>query len=100
MSRTSKLAELRAKTDRQLVGIINQQLEFALYLARMAEDTNSSGDFDSARADRFRAEKTYTDVAQLLSKVDDLDERQRLEHKLSRLGGVLAVAEACSSAVS
>jgi hypothetical protein len=60
----SKLAELRAKTDRELAGFINRNLDSAL----LASETT--------------AESVYADVGRLVRFVEDPGERRRLETKL------------------
>jgi hypothetical protein len=68
MDRKSKLAQLRAKTDRQLVTLIRTRLDHGL--ASCAE-----------------AERAYSEVLVLLPTVRDVTdaERRRLESKLARL---------------
>jgi hypothetical protein len=63
-----KLAELRAKTDRELVAIIDAELELGLRFA----------------PGHLRAEIAYTNARNLLPKVEDLTQRRRLEAKLKR----------------
>ena len=72
MDRKSKLAELRAKTDRQLVILIRSTL-------------------DDGLASREEAERAYSEVRALLPTVRDVTEaeRRRLESKLARLRGLL-----------
>ena len=72
MDRNSKLAQLRAKTDRQLVILIRSSLNEGL----------------RSRAEAARA---YGEVRALLPTVRDLTEaeRRRLEWKLARLRGLL-----------
>jgi hypothetical protein len=72
MDRESKLAELRAKTDRQLVILIRIAL-------------------DDGRASGVAAERAYAEARALLPTVRDLAEaeRSRLESKLARLRGFL-----------
>jgi hypothetical protein len=72
MSRQLKLAELRAKTDRQLVILIRSTL-------------------DGGLASRAEAERAYSEVLVLLPTVRDVTEaeRRRLESKLARLRGLL-----------
>jgi len=73
----SKLVELRAKTDRDLVRIIGNALDVALLLA--------GTQVDSAGLLYGRAQEIYADTLMLLPKVEDVSERRRLE----RLGRVL-----------
>jgi hypothetical protein len=75
----SKLAELRLKTDRDLVQVIGQALENALSI--VAPDRSA----DSAARLRGRAEKIYAKVATLIPKVEDPAERRGLEARLSLL---------------
>ena len=72
MDRKSKLAELRAKTDRQLVILMRSRLD------------------DGLRS-RAEAERAYSEVRVLLPTVSDVTEaaRRRLESKLVRLRELL-----------
>ena len=72
MDRNSKLAELRAKTDRQLVVLIRSIL-------------------DDGLTSRAEAERAYAEIRSLLPAVRDVTEaeRRRLESKLVRLRGPL-----------
>jgi hypothetical protein len=81
----SKLAELRAKTDQELVKIIDNELERGLRSALMTERAKSASDSDSAQPPHIRAETTYADALKLLPVVDDHSERRRLERKLKQL---------------
>ncbi len=84
MSNVSKLAELRGKTDRQLIHIINNELELGLHLTLTVE-TSFAYDFSNKELPHVRAEKACDDALRLLSKVDDISERQRLQRKLDQL---------------
>ena len=84
MSNASKLKELRGKTDRQLIQIINNELELGLYSALTAE-TSFTYDFSVEETSHRTAEKAVDHALRLLSKVDDVSERQRLQTKLNRL---------------
>jgi hypothetical protein len=75
----SKLAELRAKTDRELVSIIDNALEVGLLLAANEPDVDPAGVLHRRAAD------IYADTVMLVEKVEDVGERQRLEEKLKRL---------------
>jgi len=90
----SKLAQLRAKTDRELVLILGNALELGLQCA--SANTDTTGHL------RYRAEHIYTDVLMLLPKVEDVTERRRLENKLDRLSeslhGRAKTQAVCSSA--
>jgi hypothetical protein len=87
---TSKLAELRRKTDRQLSRIIGDSLDSGFTFARVAEAHCSLGDpapgerlYKRAR-EAARECETLLPVARL-----DVDERHRLEQKVQRLKGKL-----------
>jgi hypothetical protein len=75
----SKLAELRAKTDRELVSIIDNALQVGLLLAA------NEADLDPAGVLHRRAADIYGDTAMLVEKVEDGRERRRLEEKRRRL---------------
>ena len=79
MSPTSKLAELRAKTDRELVSIIHNALEVGLLLAANEPDVDPVGVLHRRAAD------IYANTLMLASKVEDVGERRRLEGKLREL---------------
>ena len=81
----SKLAELRAKTDQELVNIIDGELERGLRTAFMTEAAKKASDFDSAQPPHIRAEAAYAEALKLLPMVDDHSERRRLEKKLRQL---------------
>jgi len=85
----SKLAELRARTDRQLIQIINNQLERGLHLALLAAETESDYHFGVTELHDAEAEKVCAYALSLLTRVDDTNERRRLETKLLRLRGAL-----------
>ena len=74
----SKLAELRAKTDQDLVRIIDHAVEVGLLLVT---DTH----VDSAGPLHVRAEEIYANTLTLIPKVEDVGERRRLEDKLKLL---------------
>lgn len=79
MGNTSKLAELRAKTDRELLLVIRVELERGLALANVAATKGS--------ALYARAERTYTRVKSLLPTAYGVsrEERGRLEAQLREL---------------
>ena len=74
-----KLAELRAKTDRELVRVIDNALEVVLLLA--TSDTQN----DSERRGHGRAQEIYASTVMLLPKVEDVSERRRLEGGMKEL---------------
>jgi hypothetical protein len=75
----SKLAELRAKTDQQLVSIIDNALEVGLLLAANEADVNPAGVLHRRAAD------IYAESVMLLAKVEDVQERWRLGERLTLL---------------
>ena len=81
----SKLAELRAKTDQELIKIIDNELERGLHSALMTEAAKEASDSDSAQPPHIRAETAYAEALKLLPMVDDRSERRRLEKKLKQL---------------
>ena len=85
----SKLAELRLKTDQQLVGIIDSVLELGLHFARLAEGPTSANSFDFGPPAHVNAAKAWAEALKLLPKVDNLSERRRLEWKLKQLRDAL-----------
>jgi hypothetical protein len=89
ISNVSKLAELRARTDRQLIKIINSELERGLHLALLAAETKSAYDVGATEPSYVEAEKACAYAVSLVSKVDDTDERRRLDSKLTRLRAAL-----------
>jgi hypothetical protein len=75
----SKLAELRAKTDRELVSIIDNALEVGLLLAANEPDVDPAGVLHDRAAD------VYADTVMLVERVENGWERRRLEEKLRQL---------------
>lgn len=75
----AKLAELRAKTDRQLLQVILRELDRALPMAKAAAN--------KASPLYIRAEKTYIKVRPLVSRIEAVteDERAKLEAKLKEV---------------
>jgi hypothetical protein len=80
-AKTSKLAELRAKTDRDLAKIIENQLERALRFARGAGEQLPPKDRDSAKPSPARAEEMCAEAQVWLTKVENPGSRRRLETK-------------------
>jgi hypothetical protein len=81
MDRKCKLAELRAKTDRQLVILMRSRL-------------------DGGLRSRAEAERAYSEVRALLATVRDASEAERrlLESKLARLRELLHARPAHAAA--
>ncbi len=75
----SKLAELRAKTDQDLVRINDNALGVGLLLG--TTDTHA----DSACPLHGRAKEIYADTLMLIPKVEDVMERRWLEGRLKEL---------------
>src|SRR6185503_9969245 len=72
----SKLAQLRAKTDQDLVTVIGRRLDAGLNFARNSR--------------LFQAEEAHKEALRLLPWVSAPDEElQRLEAKLERLGNLM-----------
>jgi hypothetical protein len=61
-----KLSELRAKTDRQILGLIHSKLDLGLNFMALAEQTDPDGNPDHAEQLLGRAEQAVTEVKQLL----------------------------------
>jgi hypothetical protein len=66
----SKLAELRVRTDRDLVRVIDHELDLGLH-------------------SHIPADKAWAEASKLLPAVEDLRERRRLEKKLEQLEDAL-----------
>ena len=75
-SRESKLAELHAKTDVDLAGVIQSELALGAALTR-------AKDFDIA--DRASAEQAYANATKYLTKLDDPAEVAALDTKAEEL---------------
>jgi len=84
----TKLAELRAKTDHQLLQVILRELDRALTMAKAAAN--------KASPLYIRAERTYAKVRPLVSRVEAVseDERAKLEAKLKEVQVALERAAA------
>jgi hypothetical protein len=72
----SKLAELRAKTDQDLVRIIGNAVEVGLLLAVNEPDVDPAGVLHR------RAEEIYGNTLMLIPRIEDVSERRRLEDRL------------------
>jgi hypothetical protein len=75
----SKLAELRAKTDRELVRIIGNAVGLGLLLAANERDVDPVGELHRRAAD------IYADTVILVDKVENLRERLWLKGRLEQL---------------
>jgi len=80
MSTEARLAELRAKTDVELVRYVSSELNHGV---RFALQPNPQA--------RGRAEEAYAEIARLMPVIGDMDpsERRRLEAKLKKLRAML-----------
>jgi hypothetical protein len=81
MSTISKLDQLRARTDLELVALIDGGLDRSL---RLAQSTANAG----------MAEKLSAEARKLLPRVYNLSERLRLERKLRDLEAALTALSA------
>ncbi len=86
-SESSKLVELRAKTDRQLVEMIGSRVAAGLAFARLAAGAGMRGCRAKAELLEARARKNYEEGHVLLPCVRDISkaERRTLERKLEAL---------------
>ena len=84
---TSKLLELRAKTDRQLVEFITSRVNAGLTWSRLVTDPESRNRWASTGMFLERACQAYSDVRPLLPLVGNLEtsERRILESKVDQL---------------
>ncbi|HKW99645.1 MAG TPA: hypothetical protein VJN43_18030 [Bryobacteraceae bacterium] len=98
VQKPSKLAELRTKTDRELVLLIDKQLELCLQFVLI--NHTSANDFGFAENSHMEARKIYARVVQLLARVDDPDEYHRLQQKMIRLQAALKSETRVRPAVS
>jgi multidrug resistance efflux pump len=87
----SKLAELRAKTDQQLLQVILRELDRALPMAKAAAN--------KASPLYLRAEKAYARVRPLVSKVEAVSEKERADLE-AKLREVEVALERAASKVS
>src|SRR5437879_7936899 len=91
-TQSSKLIELRAKTDRQLVQFISHRLDAGLSFTRWAADSHGRGRTASKEIFENSASKAYIEVRDLLPWTDGLTRADRLglEFKLEQLRRALA----------
>lgn len=88
----SKLAELRAKTDRELARVICNALEVGMQCASAA--MNMPGPL------RDKADHIYADVLTLVPKIENIAERRRLESKLKGMRELLDRSAAVHASAS
>lgn len=79
-STEAKLAQLRAKTDRDLVALIQRELAFGIALM------NAN---DVAATDRAKAEQVYANTMKLMAKLEDPAAVTSLERKSKQLRNAL-----------
>ena len=86
-TQSSKLVELRAKTDRQLHELINSRLDAGLNFARWAAQAQAGRRWTSQEIFQAGASDAYAEARHLLPWVDGLSRAQRsgLEFKLEQL---------------
>ena len=87
-----KLAELRAKTDRQILGLLHSRLAAGLNLTVLAEQTYLHGIPDHAEQLLRRAEEAVSEVKRLLPVLTEDQHRSvgpplnKLQKELEHLG--------------
>jgi hypothetical protein len=81
LSNLCKLAELRAKTDQDLVRLVGNALELGIQCASAARNTPG--------ALRLKAEDIYANALMLLPKIEDVQKRRKLGNKADRIRGLL-----------
>ena len=77
-----KLSQLRAKTDRQLLGLIHSKLDFSLRFAVLAGVEQSAGNRLSAEQSLGHADQAIIEVQTLLPTLN-AEQRRWLEPKLN-----------------
>ena len=80
----AKLAELRAKTDRQILKLLHSRLELGLNFVALVEQTDLDGNPDHAEQLLWRAEQAVTEVKRLLP-VLTADQYQSVGPPLNKL---------------
>jgi hypothetical protein len=98
--KSSKLLELRARTDRQLVEFVSSRLNAGLTFARLATDPDVHDRWASTAMFQEKACAVYCEVAPLVPLVGNLSEAERrvLESKLDRLRPFAEERTACVEA--
>lgn len=92
----SKFDELRSKTDKELVQIIDNGLDLGIRQAHLA--FKSADTWDVAERCCLRAKTTYVQVSRLLPLVViATEERSRVESRLEHLKGMLEALSAIGS---
>jgi hypothetical protein len=81
LSNLCKLAELRAKTDEDLVHLVGNALELGIQCASAARNTPGTL--------RAKAEDIYANALMLLPKIENAQERRKLGNKADRIRELL-----------
>ena len=79
-----KLSELRAKTDQQLQGLVNSNLELGLNFVVLGEVEESAGDRAKAERSLKRADQALSEVQRLFPAMND-EQRRLVARKLDDL---------------
>ena len=93
-SQTRKLAELRAKTDHQLLNLLNFQLERGFEYARLMEEAHAAGQRAEMEQWHAHAYEAYCEASRLASMSPKTLESQRLNAALDRLRAFVEPAPA------
>lgn len=88
-SESSKLAELSAKTDRQLITLISSRLDRGLTFARLLANEESRSNWGSLEEFYRKAENAYAEVLMWLPWVRARADRGRLEAQAALLRAML-----------
>jgi hypothetical protein len=96
-AQTHKLAELCAKTDRQLHTFISNRLDRGISFARLLLDGEARERWASLDEFAAQAETAYTDAARLMPLLRDIPsgERRQLQARLGQLREILDNASFC-----
>jgi hypothetical protein len=78
LRKPSKLAELRAKTDRELIALINHQIDSGLRWAHQLSEVDSDDDRFVSENIASQAERAYHEAAWLMHAVRDASLQTRL----------------------
>jgi hypothetical protein len=89
MAELSKFDELRNKTNRELVQVIDKAIDLGICQARLA--LKSADTWDVAERCGLRAKTSFVQVSRLILLVENItaDERRRVESRLEHLKGML-----------
>jgi len=97
MAELSKFDELRIKTGRQLVELVNNELDLGIREARQALRSADNGAF--AEDHYVKAKRAHAEASRLIPLVDEIseDQRGRWEARLERLREMLEGLSALGS---